>query len=300
MVGDFERRLAEVLAARLPAPLTGQVFVAPAPAPGAAASLVLGVIAVRPVDPDFLSRRPEVVPGVTQPRRIVRLACDVAIEARPGQNQGRAEQVAAVDAALFALGADDVQSGAALTDATDRGFLIEQMALASGTAPLAPAAAGAPPVGLVLAARGLFWPVGQPGQAGVEIGEIRLRGALLPVEVVAPTASLTAGGPAIAITVRVPTLPSLRLQPAGAAGMPFGALALAVMQPSGRPGTGALAGGTAGVGNVRVVDLADGEATVTYTPPAEATLEELVIALDDHEGGRGVEIGRLPLRVRSA
>jgi hypothetical protein len=299
MVGDFERRLAEVLAARLPAPLTGQVFVPPAPAPGVAASLVLGVTAVRPVELDFQSRRHEVVPGVTQPRRVVRLDCDVAIEARPGQNQGRAEQMAAVDAALFALGADDFQSGAALTDATDRGFLIERMALASGTVPLAPAA-GAPAVGVVLAARGLFWPVGQAGQAGVEIGEIRLRGALLPVEVVAPTASLTAGGPAIEITVRVPALPSLRLSPEGDTGMPFGSLALAVMQPSGRPGTGTLAGGTAGAGNVRVVELAGGEATVTYTPPAEATVEDLVIALDDHEGGRRVEIGRLPLRVRSA
>lgn len=300
MVSEFERRLAEVLGTRMPAPLAGQVFVSPGPAPAAGLSLVLGVTAMRPFDPEFHTRRMEAVPGSPDPRRVVRLECDVSIEARPAANQGRAEQMQALDLALFALAADDLRSGAALTDSTDRGFLIQEMKLTGGVAPLAPQAPQAPPTALTFVARGLFWPVGQPGQAGIRIGEIRVRGARLPIDVAASSEVLTAGGPAVDFTIHVGALPALTLRAGGATPMPFGALAVAVIQPDGRPGNGTLSGGDAGLGPVRIVTLSNDEATVTYTPPAQPGLEELVVALDDHEGGPGIEIGRLPLRVRSA
>src|SRR4051795_6891508 len=127
MINDFEQRLAFVLGSRLTGSLAGKVFVPPAPAEGPDPSLVVGVSALRPLEPAFLSRKPEVVPGSPNPRRILRLECDISIEARAGQNKGRDSKVRALDAVLFELGADDFQSGAALTDATDRGFFIQQM-----------------------------------------------------------------------------------------------------------------------------------------------------------------------------
>ena len=132
MINDFEQRLAFVLGSRLTGALAGKVFVPPAPAEGPDPSLVVGVSAFRPLEPAFLSRKPEVVPGSPDPRRILRLDCDVSVEARAGQNKGRDSKVRALDAALFELGADDFQSGAALTDATDRGFFIQQMQFLRG------------------------------------------------------------------------------------------------------------------------------------------------------------------------
>ena len=50
----------------------------------------------------------------------------------------------------------------------------------------------------------------------------------------------------------------------------------------------------------RLLAVTEGTATVTYTPPATPATEVLVLALDNNEGGSGLEIGRLPLIVRSA
>jgi len=94
------------------------------------------------------------------------------------------------------------------------------------------------------------------------------------------------------------TPPSLSARAASA--IPFGSLAFAVFAADGGPGAGTLAGGTPGAPGVRVVPLVDNAATVTYTPPAEMGSEQLVIAIEDHEGGQGLELRRVPLRIRGA
>ena len=296
MINDFEQRLAFVLGLRLAAPLTGQVFAPPAPAVGAAPSFVVGVTAVRPAEGSFLTRKPEVVPGSPDPRRILRLECDVSIEARAGQNQARDAQVQALDAVLYALGTDDFQSGAALTDATDRGFFIQDMQFSQGTLPVSPGAQGAPPVGITLVARGYFWPVGQAGQTGAAIERIELRGAKLDIDLDVAAAQLIAGGPPVNVSLRVRPAGSLEITAAGAAAAPIGSLAVTLS-----PGRGTLGGGVAGAtGGIRIVPLVNDAAAVTYTPPAQTVEEELVVAFDNHEGGLAGEIGRFALRVRGA
>ncbi len=296
MIADFEQRLAFILGARLAAPLAGQVFVPPAPAPGADASLVVGVSVVRQLEPSFLTRKPEVVPGAPDPRRIQRLECEVTIQARAGQNQGRDAQVRALDAVLYELGASELESGAALTDAQDRGFFIEEMLFSGSTLPLDPSAPAAPPTGITLLARGFFWPVGQAGVAGLPIDHIRLRGADMDVDIEIPAARLVAGGPATDATLHVRAAGSVDLDANGAAAMPFGSLALQLF-----PGRGTLGGGADGAtAAIRIVPLVNEVAQFTYAPPAQAAEEELIVAFDNHEGGLGPEIGRVPLRVRGA
>ena len=296
MINDFEQRLAFVLGSRLTGSLAGKVFVPPAPAEGADPSLVVGVSALRPLEPAFLARKPEVVPGSPDPRRILRLECDVNIEARPGLNLERDSQVRALDAALFELGADDFQSGAALTDATDRGFFIQQMHFLGGALPLDPTAPDATPVSITFLAQGFFWPVGQVGQTGTAIERIELRGVAMDVDVEIPAAQMVAGGPLVNAKLRVRMPGSTDIRDAGASPAPFGSLALTLF-----PGKGTLGGGAAGTsGKIRIVSLESETATFTYIPPAQAVVEDLVVAFDDHEGGLAGEIGRIPLRVRGA
>jgi hypothetical protein len=187
-------------------------------------------------------------------------------------------------------------SGSALNDNTDRGFFIQAMRVTGAGAPLDTPTQG--PVTINVVARGLFWPVGAPGQAGPEIEEVIIRGIVLPIEVTPAAPQLTSGGPAVDFIVRVMTPQSLSARAAGP--IPFGSLAFAVLAADGGPGAGTLAGGTPGAPGVRVVPLVDSEATVTYTPPAEMGRAELVIAIEDHEGGQGLELRRVPLRIRGA
>jgi hypothetical protein len=296
MIAEFEQRLVEVLGSRLPAPFTGRVVVAPGQ-DGAQSRIVVGVVEATPLEPDFRHRRTEVVPGSADGRRVVRLECRVALTVRPNQNTTRTQQMQMFDATLFALGAEDVLTGTALNDNVDRGFFINDARLDAASTPLVTSAES--PLQLTLVVRGLFWPVGLAGQAGVQIGEIRIRGVLLPIQLSPAAPRLTAGGEAVELTIRVATPGSFSVQSGATAALPFGSLAVAVVTEAGAPGNGTLAGGEAGLGNTRIVPLVNNEAAISYTPPAEAGLEHLVIALDDHEGGQGVELGRMPLRVRA-
>jgi hypothetical protein len=296
MISEFEQRLVDVLGSRLPDPFTGRVVVAGQDS-AAPSRLVVGVVEARPIEPDFRHRRPEVVPGAPSARRVARLECRIALTVEAGESVTRSQQMQFLDAALFALGAEDIVSGSALNETVDRGFFITDAHLDRALTPLQISADA--PLQLTLVARGLFWPVGLAGQAGVQIGEIRIRGALLPIELTPADPALTAGGDPVDLTIRVATPGSFRVRTGTTAPLPFGSLAVAVFTPAGAPGNGALAGGQAGQGNTRIVPLVNNEAAISYTPPAEAGIENLVIALDDHEGGQSVELGRVPLRVRA-
>ncbi len=296
MISEFEQRLADVLGARLPAPFAGQVKVPPGPTSANQPVILVGVEQVECVEPFLGSQRPEVVPGAPTQRRVLRLQCQVNVQVKAAQNKGRPQQMSGLDALLYILDAPDFRDGSALVQGGDPGFVIHTMQIVEMNAPLDPSAADALPVGVTLRADGLFWPVGVIGETGVAIGEVRIRGVVYPLEISPAKPSLVAGGPAVELTVRVQTFGTLR-RPATLTGLPFGQLAFTLRGPGGRPGSGALAGSTDGV---RLVSLADGAASVTYTPPAEAAVDELVIALDDGEGGLGMEVGRFPLVVREA
>ncbi len=299
MITDFEARLVDVLGGRLPAPFAGLTVLAPGAPPGVSPQLVIGVLSARGAEPDFDARRPEVVPGVTDPRRVLRLDCTVGVEIRPTAAGDRTRQMRGLDAALYTLDAPDFQDGTALDDGTDRGFLIRSMVTAGIDTSNAAAIPAAPRFGFNLLASGLFWPPGVVGQAGRAIGEIRLRGNTLPVMLEPPDPILIAGGGAVPLRVLVRPVGSMRLTAAGTAALPFGQLAVQLASAGGRPGQGTLDGGIAGVAGVRIIPLINDAIAITYTPPAAAATDDLLIALDDGNGGMGIEIGRVTLRVRS-
>lgn len=294
MITEFERRLAAVLGARLPAPFAGRVDVPPGPTSANQPVILVGVGQAEQPESFLGNQRLEVVPGAAVPRRVVRLACQVAIEVRAAQNQGRPQQIAGLDALLYTLDAPDFRDGSALIQAGDPGFVIREMRIAGITAPLDPTAADAAPVGVTLSADGLFWPVGVAGEAGIAIGEVRVRGVVYPLEIIPATPRLVANGDPVQLTVQIASFGTLRPPQLP---LPFGQLAFTVAGPGGRPGGGTLADSVDGI---RLESLAGGAASVTYIPPAEAASDELVIALENGEGGPGMEIGRFPLIVREA
>jgi hypothetical protein len=299
MIREFEQRLAEVLGGRLAAPFGGRVEVNPGSSGNANPRLLVGVRQVEPVEPDFGSVRAEIVPGSSDRRRILRLQCAVAIDIFAANNQGRSQQMQGLDAALYALDSSDFQDGTALRGGADPGFLIQQLQLvgASTVADAPPSAAA--PVTLNLKATGWFWPVGVAGETGREIGEIRVRGVALPLAITPANPLLAAGGDPVDLALQVGVAQGLRLRANESTALPFDVLAMTLAGVGGRPGAGSLTGGSDGSLGVRLVSLTAGTASIRYTPPPEATTDELVVGLEDGSGQVGVELGRFPLVVRA-
>jgi hypothetical protein len=154
--------------------------------------------------------------------------------------------------------------------------------------PIDPAAADSPPM-LLVDAEGLFWPRGVAGQTGVAIREVDRRVVVLPLVLLPSRPAITAGGPAVDLDVRVPL-------PADSA-LPFGTLVARLERPGGRPGAGALTGGTDGKNGARLLTLSAGRASLRYAPPAAPGFDLLVVSLDDGAQGAGVELGRFRLDV---
>jgi len=292
MIADFEQRLADVLGARLPAPFAGNVVVSPGAAAGTPV-VAVGVRHFERVDEAF-GVRPERVPGASDPRRVARLRCRVGLAVH-----GAPDRVAAlrgIDDVLYAVDAPDFRDGSALrADAGDPGFLIDALALDSGDV-ADDAAVG--PSEIAVIAQGWFWPPGTPGETGVAIGEVRVRGVVLPIDLQPAPAAIAAGGPALDLTLRVRPAGLLRL--GGATPLPFGQLVLQLFAPGLRPGAGVLGGGAAGAGGGRLVTLVDGAAGLSYTPPASPAADQLVVSLEDGAGGPGVEVGRFSLLVKAS
>ena len=302
MISEFEQRLAEVLGAKLPAPFTGRVNVAPGEAAGAQPQIVVATSRAEPLLTELSMHRPEIVPGDLEPRSILRLKCVVDLEVRAGTSENRRQQMKGVDALLQLLGQEDFRLGKALAVTSgDPGFLIQQVQLLETNAPLN-AVPGAAPTGIRLGVEGWFWPVGVAGITGDLITVIHVRGVALPIAVQPARPQLVAGGPAVELRVNIGADKTLRWdgKPVPPSPLPFGRLAFTVVLPDGKPGLGTLAGGAAGEAGVRIVLVHDGTATVTYTPPAQAVTEELVIAPENTKGGLGLELGRVTLQVKEA
>lgn len=285
MLAEFETQLADVLGGRLAAPLTGAVDRAPG---RAEARLVVAVARAVPVADNLLALRPEHVPGDAAARRVVRMRCDVTLTARaPGDD--RAAQVAALDAALYALGDAGFETGAALlpADAADPGFLIRRMLMAHVD----------PPLSLTLEAEGLFWPIGVAGQTGTPIQAILLRMPLLPLSLTPNAPRLTPGGPAVDLVISAASGGGGRISAAGIVVGPPPRLLVRLVDAGGRPGAGVLGGGDTAPGGARTLTLADGAAALSYTPPATAGLDLLAVTLEV-DGAPGVDLARFALVTR--
>lgn len=302
MLAEFEQRLVEVVGTHLPAPFTGRAERAPGAQSGTKTLIILGVKKTERVEPDLGSYRAEITPGSTDQRRVVRLTCEVDCHVRAAASEGRTEQMQLLDAAIYALDASDFRDGSALVDAAnpDPGFLIAEMRVLRSVSPLDPDAPDAPRMGLSLKAEGWFWPVGTTGETGRQIGEIRVRGVTMPLEILPADPHLAAGGDPISLTVRIRTAGTLLVREQELPPIPFGSVALSLVGPDGGPGAGTLTGGAPGNDGVRVLPVTDGGAIIQYTPPAEAAHDELVVAMENGEGGQGIELGTFVLNVREA
>jgi hypothetical protein len=289
MLAEFENRLADVLSQRLPAPFTGTVDRAPG---RDIARLLVAITSAEPIADNLLSVRPERVPGDIAPRRVLRLRCDVALATRADDD--RTARMQAIDAALYLLGEPAFESGMALlpADATDPGFQISRMLVTNIEAPLT----------VKLQADGLFWPVGIAGQVDDPIQAILIQMPLLPLRLTPERPALAPGGPPVDLVLNAANAGGGRIAAAGIA--PTGATALIVrlIDAGGRPGAGSLSGGVPLPGGSHRVALANGAATLTYTPPAAAAFDLLVVALDGDGGagdGRpGIELARFALATR--
>jgi hypothetical protein len=289
LLSEFERRLADVLGARLPVPFRGGVDVAPGRND---AQVVLSVRHVEPLDEHLFGMRSEVVPGAPTHRRVVRLRCDVGLDVRLLANQSRSTQLRALDSVIYELDEPGFRSGARLqpTDGSDPGFLVQRMFVSLSD----------PPQTITLRTEGLFWPPDVPGQTGVPIERAQLRISMQPVNLIPARPRLNAGGETLELTIEFGAAGTMRVERGGrVTSLPFGAIVVAVEDAGGRPGAGTLSGGNAGPAGSRTLPVTRGRAAFQYTPPAQPALDNLIVSLDDGEGGIGIELGRFPLEVRS-
>ena len=282
--------MANALGTRLPAPLAGAVDVAPG---RDVARIVLRVRSAEPIEHDLRNVRPERVPGGVNPRRVLKLRCQLVLDVRIPAGGTRDDAMRALDATLFLLGTSSFADGTVLipADDSDPGFLIQRLRLVQTE----------PPLTVVVEVDGFFWPIGQAGQIGPEITAIRLRQALRPLRLAPARPLLVAAGDPVDLNIEFGTAGTFAV---GAGGdvdtLPFGAIVATVVDAGGRPGAGGLTGGADGPGGARLLIVANGVASLRYTPPAQAAVDHLIVRLENNEGGPGMELGRFRLPVRGA
>lgn len=287
MISHFESRLADLLGTRLSAPFAGRVDVEPGPTATNAPAITVAVVEARPLEPDFGSVRPEAAPGADDPRRVVRLDCDVHVSVRPADGQGRAQTVAALDGLVYLLEEPALRRPGTLgSPADDPGFLLEALAVRSLlTAP----AVGRPR--LEVGALGWFWPPNAPGQTGVAIREAHIRHARLPVSLEPWPLLLRPGDPRVTFTVDVHAVGTTVVDLDGVTTSGFGEVAIRLVDHGGRPGAGTLGGGVAGPDGTRIVPIDDGRTSVDYTPPAQSAVDHLVVSIARPDTGDGPAVG---------
>lgn len=297
MLTHLETRLADVLGSRLPAPLTGRVFVAPGPAATTQLALLVSVVRAVMVEQSFGGvRRPEQVPGADDPRRVVRLRCTLLVEVRPGDDSTRAEAVAALDAVLYEVDGPEFRSTSALNAPGDPGFALHGQ---QPTAVIIPNASldDARLPAIELESEGWFWPPNAPGITGVPIVAALVRLARLPVALQPWPLLLRAGDPPVSLTILLGTTGTTRLGEGTSTASPFGEVAVHVVDAGGRPGSGILGGGTGLPDGGRLLTVTDQAAVLTYRPPASPAEDELVVSVGRADADVGPELTRFPLTV---
>ena len=288
MFTDFEQRLADVLGARLPPPLRGSVDVAPG---RPEAQVVLSVRHAEPLEEHLLTLRPEVVPGSTAQRRVLRLQCNVGFDVRLLNAQTRVDQMRAFDRLIYELD-DPAFRPASRCSRAMRPIQVSWCSAWRCRWPIrlrrsrcrrtdssgrsGPRARPASPSSTPASAR----------RSSRWRCSLRIRGW--------PRRS------AVDLAVQFGSVGTMRVGADGCTSLPFGSVVLAVVDAGGRPGAGTLSGGTAGAGGARIIPVASGQVAFQYTPPPQAAADRLVVALENGEGGVGTELGRFPLNVQGA
>ncbi|GEK21068.1 hypothetical protein [Cellulomonas xylanilytica] len=291
MLTELESRLADVLGAALPAPFGGRVRRLGAPAPAGPGPVVrLGVQGWTPLEPDVFSTRPELGAGAPTLRRVVRLRVDIGLDVATDPPGDRLGELAGADALLYALQDPGVRTATALVAPGDQGFRLDSLELA--------------PVGeqdddpdVLVRAEGWFWPVGVPGQEGREIARALVREVRLPVRLLLG-AALEAGGPEVTCDLVFGATGTLDVSAGPAVAAPFGAVALRVLDAGGGPGVGVLGADGSPSGSTVVAVVEGAGTTFTYTPPAAAAREHLVVLAHAGDGGdarTGMELARFEL-----
>ena len=185
-----------------------------------------------------------------------------------------------------------MRTASALVAPGDQGFRLDRVELA--------------PVGeqdddpdVLVLAEGWFWPVGVPGQEGREIARALVREVRLPVRLLLG-AALEAGGAAVACDLVFGATGTLDVTADSTVSAPFGAVALRVLDQGGGPGAGVLGAAGSPSGSTVVAVVAGAGTTFTYTPPAVAAREQLVVLAHARNGADeriGMELARFDLTV---
>lgn len=298
MLTEFESRLADVLGSRIAAPFAGRVRRRGAPAPAGNGPVVrVGVDAFTPLAPDVGSVRPERVPGSDDFRRVLRLAVTIGVDIEPQAAGDRVQQLLGVDAVTYQLDDPGMRSATLLVQPGDQGFLLDWMHV--DQADLRGDPTETAPV--TLRAEGWFWPVGQVGETGRAIERALVREFRLPVHL-AIAEPLLAGGPPVALGIGFGATGTMSVSAGGVTTLPFGSVALRLLDAGGGPGAGALTGGQPGPDGTQLAAVAGGSAAVTYDPPASAVVDNLVVTAftrdDDGNDHIGIELARFELAVR--
>lgn len=295
MLTELESRLADVLGSRLPAPFAGRVRRRGAAAPAGSGPVVrLGVDRIEPLEPDFSSVRPEVVPGADTRRRVVRLGVTIGIDVLPQKADDRLQELLGVDAVVYEMQDPDMRSAKLLVQPGDQGFLLDGMELAAGDL--------VSDAGLAVRVEGWFWPVGRPGESGREIERALVREFRLPLQLELG-GPLEAGAAGVALGLRFGATGTLDVAAGSTTTSPFGSVALRLLDDGGGPGAGTLTGGQNGPDATHLVAVTDGTAAVTYGPPAAPVVDHLVVSAytQDADGDEhvGIELARFDLEVSS-
>lgn len=289
MLRELEQRLVTVLGAELPEPLTGRVRARPDTATGAGAFAQLAVRGLRPVTPDFGAIRPEVAPGATAPRRIMRLEAAIDIRVGEGTGGNRDSRLQALDQLLYFLDAPEMRSGNALRDTGDPGFLLESLTLAD--ADYATDLTDPEPADITLTAIGWFWPVGEAGEDGPAIAEARISQLVYPVTNSPDPARFIAGSDETEIVVTFSAAQTLSLRADGPGEIDALRVAFQLRAADGSAGAGVLTNGRNLGNGDRARPLNDGVARGRYQPPETPGTDRLIVRSVIRESGGGDRLG---------
>lgn len=295
MLSEFEQGFQATLRTKLPVEIRDQVEVATG-APNQSGILV-GIRSAKLASGEFGSVRSEFAPGMAVRRRVVRMHCVLDCIFVPANNsQDRTLLMSWLDQVLYALDDFDVRTGAAFAGtATDPGFLIQSMKVEALDSPFGIHETESERLGLSLKTDGWFWPVGELGEASVEIGEIRIRGAIHPLLLTPAEPRLVANGPGVDLSISFEPRGTSRITTTDLSSEAFGHLAIRLEKVDGTAGEGTLGGGTAGAGNIRLLPVTDDQVHFSYTPSATPGTDILIVCIDDNSSSGGIEIGRYTL-----
>ena len=295
MLSEFEQQFQTTLRTRLPADIRNQVQVSTGA--NSQKGILVSVRSAQPVSDEFGTIRPEIAPGINLPRRVVRLRCLMDCSFVPVNNsQSRAVLMNWLDHVIYALDNTDVRTGEAFVGVeVDPGFLIQSMSIETLDTPFAIHATDPDRLQLSLTADGWFWPVGEAGQAGIEIGEIRLRGAIYPVLLTPANPVLVANGPTIDLTITFEARGASRITASGLGSTGFGNVAVRLEKEDGTVGAGTLTGGTPGDNGIRLLAVTEDHIELSYTPPAVPGKDILLLSMDDNVSSIGIDMARFAL-----